>query len=334
MTVPPAAPLLGALALPSAPPVTRATAAPVRRRTAPAVLLLVLGAALVVGPVVGGLFTKVASGQQMIDTFAPHLTLDALGRYDEDLTTLRTGAAAIDELYAQQKIPAATYPGVEDYRRSAPAIDARASTLLDRIEKAEPDYRKVADIGGFDRVPFLLVAAGLALTYAGGVLLRGARQRAGSAVLLALAAALALAAYPLVSSLPSGSRAGARLQDALAPVMRDATVRQQQDDFVILVHALGELDTSFRAVPRQQPASGRVDDLVAAWPSVSSDLAGLVGAINDNIHDYEELDALDGATQPLGFSGLVALPWFLIGLGAVSALAAVAALPRRRKGQP
>lgn len=331
MTAPPAA-LLAALDLPAAPPVTRATAAPVRRRTAPAVLLLVIGTAFVLGPIAGGLFTKVASGQQMIDAFAPHLTVDALGRYDEDLTTLRTGAAAIDKVYAAQKIPASTYPGVEAYRTAAPGIDARATALLDRIGKAQPDYRKVSDIGGFDRVPFLLVAAGLALAYAGGVLLGGRRQRAGGAVLLALAASLALVAYPLVSSLPSGSRAGARLQDALAPVMRAETVRQQQDDFVILVHALGELDTSFRAVPRQQPESRDIATLVEAWPAVSSDLAGLVGTINDTITDYEALGDLDGLTDGLGFSGLVALPWFLVGAGVVTALAATAALPRRKKG--
>jgi hypothetical protein len=330
-TTSPTEPLLAALSLPAAPPVVRASAAPVRRRRLPAWVLLVVGSLLVVGPIAGGLFVKVASGQQLIDAFAPHLTPDALGRYDDDLATLRTGAAAVDEVYREHRIPAGRYPGVDAYRADAPAIDGRATALLDRIEGAEPDYRQVADIGGFDRVPFLLVVSGLALAYAGGVLLGGRRQRAGGAVALALAAAAALIAYPLVSNLPRGSRAGERLQDALAPVMTHGTVRQQQEDFVVLVHAVGELDTAFRAQPRSPKAGADLDALLRAWPEVSSDLAGLVGAINDNLTNDEALDDLDGLTRGAGISGLVALPWFLVGVGAVSAAAALAARSRPRK---
>jgi hypothetical protein len=328
-----AEPRLAAIELPAAPPVVR-VAAPFRRRRLPALVLLVLGTVLVVGPVVGGLFVKVASGQQMIDAFEPHLTVDQLGRYDDDLRTLRTGAAAVDVVYKDQHIPAGRYPGLDAYRTDAPAIDQRATTLLERIRTAEPDYRRVASIGGFDRVPFLLVASGLGLAYAGGVLLGGRRQRSGGAVTLALAAATALIAYPLVSDLSSGSRSGERLQDALAPVMTAQTVRQEQDDFVVLVTAVGELDTAFRSEQHTGRAAADLNELVKAWPEVSSDLAGLVGAINDNISNYEALGDLDGLTSGVGVSGLVALPWFLVGAGTVGAAAALAASRRPRKEQP
>ncbi|MCW2784776.1 MAG: hypothetical protein JWP74_1293 [Marmoricola sp.] len=323
--------LLAELTLPAAPPVVRASAAPVRRRRAPALVLLVIGSLLVVGPIAGGLFVKVASGQQMIDAFAPYITLDSLDQYDGDLRTLSSGVKSVDAVYADQKIPAAKYPGVTAYRTDGPAIDRRATTLLTRIRAAQPDYQRVSDIGGFDRIPFLLVLCGLALAHAGAVLLGGRRQRAGGAVVLALAAAVVLIAYPLVGSLPAGTRAGERLQHALAPVMTRATVRQEQDDFVVLVQAVGELDTAFRAEPRTPQAHAQLNTLVKAWPRISSDLASLVGTINDNLTDYQALSDLDATTSDVGVSGLKALPWFLVGVGAVSALAAGAALASQKR---
>ncbi len=325
---------LDALTLPAAPPVVRTSAPAAPRRRLPAIVLLVVGLALVVGPILGGVFSKVASGQQMIDNFAPYMALDSLDRYDSDLKTLRTGAAAIDTVYAEHPIAPATYPGVETYRTEARAIDTRATTLLTRIRASQPDYRRVSDIGGFDRVPFLLVVSGLALAYAGGALLNSRRRRAGGVVVLAVVAGAALIAYPLLGNLPAGTRAGERLQHALAPVMTTATVRAEQDDFVVLVTAVGELDTNFHAVPRTPQARAAIDALVQAWPGVSSDLAGLVGAINDNLHDYGQLSALDRSTHPLGFSGLVSLPWFLVGTGALSVAAALAAPTRTRRKAP
>lgn len=314
------------LALPHAPAVVRASAVEQPRPRAAAVVLLVLGLLLVVGPVAGGLFVKVASGQQMIDAFEPHLTPDALDRYDGDLATLRTGAHAL----RARKVDATAYPGVAAYRKHGAEIDRRATRLLTTIRAAEPDYRKVSDIGGFDRVPFLLVLGGLGLTYAGAVLLGGRRQRAGGAVVLALVAAVSLVAYPLLGNLREGTSAGERLQHALAPVMTRTTVQTQQRDFVVLVHALGELDTSYRPEYRGTPQAKALDALVAAWPAVSSDLAALVGTINDSITDYRALEDLDGSTSGLGFSGLKAMPWFLIGAGAIAAVAALASSPRLR----
>jgi hypothetical protein len=294
-------------------------------------MLLVLGVLLAVGPVAGGLFAKAAAGRQMIDAFAPHMTAEALDRYDADLLTLRTGAAAIDAVFREEHVPAGRFPGIDRYRAEAPAIDGRGTDLLSRVRATEPDYRRVAAVGGFDRVPFLVVVSGIAMAYAGAVLLRGRRHRAGSAVLLALIAALALIGFPFAAAMPAGSKAGERMQQALAPVMTTATVRQQQEDFVVLVHAVGELDTAFRRVPPAGKSRREIEALVRAWPRVSSDLAGLVGAINDNLANDRALADLDGLTRGVGVSGLAAMPWLLVGAGAVGSAAATAALPRRRR---
>lgn len=319
---------LGVLDLPEAPPITRGEALPVHRPKAPAIALLVLGLALTLGPIVGGLFAQVARGTQLLDRFEPHLEADALARYGTDLEILRQGAASVDATYAAQAVPAGRFVGLDRYRQESPAIDARATALLDRIEAAEPDYREVHDIGGFDRVPFLVVGAGIVAIYGACVLLAGRRDRARAAVGLVVLAGAALAAYPFLSDLQDGSSAGERLLPALAPVMQPEEVRALQLDFVVLVQVVGELDTGFRAVPQATPGAL---DLVEAWPKVSSDLATLIGTLNDNIGNYDALDDLDARTRSLGLSGLAGLPWLLVGVGVASAGLSIAALPRRSK---
>jgi hypothetical protein len=326
--------LLAASDLPVAPPVLRGVAVPLRQRRAPAVALLVLGLLLVVGPIVGGLFAKVAAANQLIDEFAPHLEADALARYDTDLEILRRGASGVDAVAVQQGVPDGRFPGIDEFRRQSAAIDQRATDLLDRVAGAEPDYRRVAGVGGFDRVPFLLVLGGIAAVYGACVLLGGTRSRARGAAAVVVLASAFLVAYPLLSDLPSGTRAGERMLNTLQPVMTPAQVRLLQDDFVVLVTAVGEVDTGFREVAQPGPAGADVAALVDQWPQVSSDLATLVGTINDNIDDYDDLDSLDGISRGVGVSGLAALPWALAGVGLLGAACAIAALPRRQKETP
>ncbi len=323
--------MLEAVDLPVAPPVLRGIAVPLRQRRAPAVALLILGVLLVLGPIAGGMFAKVASGNQLIDEFEPHLEADALARDEVDLDVLRRGAAAIDQVAIEAQVPEGEFPGVDEYRRTAPAIDARASELLDRIVSAEPDYRRVAGVGGFDRVPFLIVLGGIASVAGACVLLGGSRTRSRAAAGVVVLASVALIAYPLLSDLPSGTRAGERMLNTLEPVMTAGHVRQLQGDFVGLVNVVGELDTGFRSVPQAGPAAADIAALVDQWPKISSDLATLVGALNDNLDNYEDLHDLDGITGRVGVSGLAALPWLLVALGLVSASCAIAAVPRRRK---
>ena len=144
-------------------------------------------------------------------------------------------------------------------------------------------------------------------------------------------AGLAVAAYPFLGDLPTGSKAGERLLPALAPVMTRAQVRQLQRDFVVLVEADGELDTGFRKVPQTGFAAVAITALVEGWPTISSDFASLVGVINDNIENYDALGQLNALPRDVGLSGLAGLPWLLVGVGLTCGGLAIAALPRRRK---
>lgn len=323
--------VLGPLDLPLAPPVTRVPAAPVVRRRWPAIALIGLGALLIVGPIAGGLFSKVASGKQMIDQFAPYMSSATLDRYGSDITTLRQAAGGVDQVYASQHVAAGRFPGLDDYRAQSAAITARADSLLRQVRATQSDYQKVAGIGGFDRIPFLIVIVGAVAIYAGCVLRFGPGRRARPTALLALGVSAAVALYPFVGSFDSGAIAGRRMLHGLSPVMTHGQVRQLQGDFIVLVTAVGELDTTFADVPQPGPAHTTIHSLVKQWPAISSDLASLVGTINDNIHNFNALQSLDASTSGISVSGLEAFPWMLVGTGAIIATLSAAALPRRRK---
>lgn len=325
---------LRTLRLEPAPQVTRSSAGRLQRRPVAAIALIVLGALLVVGPIGGGLFSRVASGQQMIDAFGPHMDPDSLARYDGDLRTLRKGEAAVAATYADQRVPKGRYPGLEQWQTQHAAIDRTATSLLTRVEAARPDYERTAAISGFDRMPFLLVVLGIVALYAGLVLLRGSRASFVPVVAAVVVASLAVAAYPFLGNVPSGAGAGHRLIGSMKPVMTSANVRELQQDFVVLVTAVGELDTGFRGVARNPAAQRDIAALDAAWPQVSSDLAALTGTINDNLRNYDALAGLDRSTHALGVSGLRVAPWAMVGVGVLGAGLALLALPRRRKETP
>ena len=95
------------------------------------------------------------------------------------------------------------------------------------------------------------------------------------------------------------------------------------------MHAVGEIDTSFADVPEPGPAREKIHALALAWPTIASDLAGLVGTLNDNLDNDRALAELDALGDPLGTSGLVAFAWGLLGAGALAAAAVLVASPLR-----
>jgi hypothetical protein len=295
------------------------------------VALIWLGALLIIGPIAGGLFSKVAAGKQMVDQFAPYMTTDALDRYRSDITTMRKAADDVNHVYATRGVAAGRFPGLDVYRVEATAINDRADALLQRVAAHQRDYDKVAAIGGFDRIPFLIVITGAIAIYAGWVLRYGARHRARPTALLAVVASTIVVLYPFISHFDSGATAGRRMLHGLSPVMTIGQVEQLQSDFVVLVTAVGELDTGFRAVVPPGPAGAPIHALVKQWPAISSDFASLVGTINDNVRNFNALNSLDSLTSGIGVSGLEAFPWMLVGVGVIITTLSVAALPRRRK---
>ncbi|MDL9937128.1 hypothetical protein QSJ18_10275 [Gordonia sp. ABSL1-1] len=319
------------LALPSAPAITRGVATRFHRNRIAGIALLVVGVVLSIGTLAGGIFGDVAAGRQMLDTFEPHLQVDAMAGYRSDVALLRAAGVGLDRIYTAEHLSPQDFPAVDDFRRQAPAISARADDLLSRITTSVADHRRLSTVGGLDRIPFLLFVVGLVAIVAGAVVLVGGRRAAVRALVATMVAGTTLALTPFLGGLASAAGAGDRLVGNLAPVMNPAQVRVLQNDFVVVVSAMGVLDTDFRAVAAPGPDREKVAALQQNWSTVSGDLARLVGDVNDNIDNYRALADLNDATAGVGVSGFRALPWLLVGAGIVTVATALVAWPRKRK---
>jgi hypothetical protein len=317
------------LDLPDAPAVPRA-AVPARLRW-PAVALIGLGAVLIVAPFALGLFGKVASGQQLLDRFTPLLTDDSLARFDADLALLRDGAVTVGRVGDQYGVPADRYPGVAAYRAAAPGIDERGTALIGSVRAGTTDFDRLAAVGGFDRLPLILVIAGIAFAVGGVAVLRSDARGARIGAVAAAVAGAGLVAFAASSGVLATAGPAQALVDRFAPIMNEAQVRTLQTDFVAVVGAVGEIDTGYPGVRVEPPEATELAQLKTGWPQASRDLADLVGQINDNIDNYRALVSLGRLSPIPGTTGWQVLPAVCIGAGVAGIVLAAAGL-RTGKG--
>lgn len=304
-----------------APPRTAAVASP---RRWPALLLILIGVGLAAASIAGGLPKTTAGATKLLDAFGPQLTTESLARLDGDVDAVaRFGAATRSEAAAGRLAGA---PRTAEFARRSPAIEANARGLLTSARAAQGDVDRLAGIRGLSTLPQLLLLIGIALALAGAVLLRsrGSSTRRWAAA-AALACAAVLVVHPFVSGLTAGAGSAGRVIERFAPIMTQQQVVTLQTDFLALVGAVGEIDrgTTVRRTPE-------IREFTASWQTVSSDLATLTGAINDNLPDYQRLARTNGAV-PIPGGTFALLPWAEIALGLA---AAGAVIGLRRKVNP
>ncbi|WP_343930484.1 hypothetical protein [Tsukamurella strandjordii] len=304
-----------------APPRTAATAPP---RRWPAVVLLVIGIGLAASAIAGGLPKTTVGATKMLDAFGPQLTSESLARLNGDVDSVaRFGAAARAEAASGRL---ATAPRTAEFARRSPAIESNARNLLVSATAARGDVDRLGSIRGLGTVPQLLLLVGIGLAISGAVLLRsGADSSRRWAAAAALLGAVFLLIHPFASGLATNAASAQRVIDRFAPIMTQEQVVTLQQDFLTLVGAVGEIDrgTAVRRTPE-------IRAFTASWQTVSSDLATLTGAINDNLPDYQRL-ARTNRLVPVPGGTFALLPWAELALG-IAATASVLAL--RRKVHP
>ncbi|MFW0788722.1 hypothetical protein [Gordonia sp. CPCC 205333] len=321
----------------SAADATESTPTPVNspnqpRRRWPFFAAIVVGLALVIAPIAGGFFYPAAQAQAMITDFAPYTKSTTLQQFQSDLATLETvrgGVVAIDDATG---IDTARYPQLQKFVKQYPAIHADMSAMIDQIDSARDDYDHLAAIRSIAGVPFIPVGAGLLFIGLGVWGLRRSRKagtrRVGAAI---IAVAVVLAASPFLTGLASNANSGGALLKSLQPIMTTEKVREVQGYFVVLVGAVGDVDSRYLPAVR---ASSKAPDVAVAqvgqlnqrWQPMSSDFAGLIGVMNDNLKNFDGVASLDNRTRPLGFGAFAALPWLLFAAGLIGLAVGVAAL--------
>ncbi|WP_225730763.1 MULTISPECIES: hypothetical protein [unclassified Nocardia] len=309
--------------------------APARAGTRwPFLVLIVLGALLVVTPIVTAMFPRAVRGEAMIDAFRPYVTQPSVDGYRADLRVLADARTNVLALQARDQVPG-HYERIDTFVREYPAIDSDMSAMIDTIDANRANYEKLSATAPFGSLPWLLALPGLVIAGAGILGLRraGAGRRTTVWRAVAVFGALILIAVPFAGRLFPAAPAAQPLIDGFRSILTQSEVRKVQGYFVTLVAADGELNSRFTAAVRTAHPDAELAGITALesdWQPMTSRFAALIGAMNDNVDNFDAIVALNDSTKSLGFKAFRGIGWFYLIPGALVLVLATAGIRPRR----
>lgn len=283
-----------------------------RGGTRAVVAVLVIGLGLALAPVGFQMFSRAPRGGDMLDDFRPYMN-------DQTITDFRSYIASIraaEEESRAEILPVAGELGVDvpapvvRWHEQWSAIDTEMSEMLDDIDDSLDEYRAVDALPPFALFPYFfllpgLIGAGLAVWA-----LRARRPHRALAVTAALG--LGLIAAPAVFQMFTRAPEGKQMIDTFRPLMTQEKVTRVQGYFVTIGAAEGLLRNQVLPGLEEAAAAGdgvempqleQVDGFVGVWPTMSNDMAPMIGAMADNLTAFEGIDAL----PPFSL-----FPWFFV----------------------
>ena len=282
--------------------------------------LAVLGAGLILAPVAFQMFARAPKGATMIAGFRPYMTTARLAGFQTDLQRIDAGVRQADTAVAATltQLPAASaaapfragYPTFAAFDAQWPGIDADMSGMLDTIQANQGNYRAVAALPNFRLFPWFFVAPGvLLLVLAGVALIRPRRRRALRAAVVVLGVGLVLApvAFQMFQRAPKGERMVNAFK-TIETTKRVETIQGYFGDISVgqgairleLVPALRHAGLTNGQIAARFPAVAALD---RDWIHILNDLTPMVGAMSDNIGNYQAVASL----PPFSL-----FPWFFV----------------------
>jgi hypothetical protein len=312
---------------------TRAESAP-RHRWA-VVVVAVIGLGLVAAPFAFDMFSRAPKGAVMIAGFKPFMTSDRLDGYQRELADINAGVRQTDTsvaayLQATGADPhgfAAAHPEFAVFDRQWPGIDSTMTGLMDEVQGNLGNYRAVAALPSFELFPWFFVIPGALITVVALVsLIWPVRWRRGRWVLVLLG--LGLVAAPAVFQMFQRAPDGGRMMSAFRTIETTQNVEHIQGYFgsmavgqgairLDIVPALEQTGLTRAEIAQRFPALATLD---ANWVHILNDMTPMIGAMSDNVVNYQAIASLP--PFPL-------FPWFFVMPGVLVAGLAIAAGTRR-----
>jgi hypothetical protein len=305
------------------------------------VLLVIaaIGVALVLMPLIFGMFAKTPKGAVMIAGFKPYMTTARLDGYQSELHEINGGVRQTDTSVAaylsggspDRSAFASKYPEFVSFDQQWPAIDSKMTGLMTQVQGNLGNYEDVAALPSFKLFPWFFVVPGVLIAgCAIGALARPARRRALRWVLVVLG--LGLIAAPLIFQMFQRAPAGGRMMTAFKKIETTRNVEQIQGYFGTMAVGQGairlEIVPALEAVGLSQTQIAskfpHVAALDANWVHILNDMTPMIGAMSDNVANYQAIASLP--PFPL-------FPWFFVLPGAlVASLAVVSGFKRPALG--
>jgi hypothetical protein len=316
-----------------------------RLRTWAVAALVVLGAALIVMPFAFDMFNRAPKGATMIVGFRPFMTESRLDGFQRDIRQINAGVQESRTSVAAYLTGAASadgggkavfnteYPDFASFSTQWGSIDSHMTSLLDKVQDNLGNYQAVAALPSFTLFPWFFVIPGLLVLILVGVLVaRPRRQRTVRWVLVAIGVGLVLA--PAVFQMFQRAPKGGQMMSAFKTIETTSNVENIQGYFgtmavgqgairLELVPALKKTGLTDADIDTRFPA---VVSLDSHWIHILNDMTPMIGAMSDNVPNYQAISALP--PFPL-------FPYFFVLPGLLIAGTAIAVVPgRRRRKQP
>jgi hypothetical protein len=293
---------------------------PSRKRRWAVIALGVLGIALIAMPIAFQMFERAPKGARMIRDFRPYMTASRLDGYQTEMSQINAGVGeggtkVVARLFAgtaaqRQARLAASFPGFVEFEHQWAGIYPDMSGMLRTIQRNLGNYRAVAALPSFTLFPWFFVIPGLILL---GLLGFGlsfpGRWRTIRWTLAALGVGLVLA--PAVFQMFSRAPKGGQMMSAFKTIETRARVERIQGYFGDM--AVGQGAVALELIPALQRSGLGAGQIDADYPSVTTfnqqwvhvlnDMTPMIGAMSDNVVNYQAVAALP--PFPL-------FPWFFV----------------------
>lgn len=294
-------------------------------RSAPAMLIFVLGLALAAAPVAFQMFSRAPEGGQMITDFRPYMHEQKIDEFRGYLDEIDAASTEVSQHLGASPDPT-RWPALTVLSREWPTINGDMGDMLATMRANIERFRGISALPPFVLFPWFFVLPGVITACLAASALAARRQ--GKDVVgrnrALVAMGLGIVMAPLIFQMFSRAPGGADMIDEFRPLMTDQRVATIQGYFLTLGAAEGELRTALLSPMDAADPSGASLPASRAfsthWPRISEDMAPMIGTMADNIDNFRAVDAL----PPFW-----AFPWFFVVPGV--AIATLAATGARRR---
>lgn len=307
------------------------------------VAALVVGLGLVAAPAIFQMFSRAPKGGDMINNFRPYMTKAEISKLQGYMSEIDTADAEESRLLLpalQQHLGLdsagvkGTYASYADFRTRWEAIDADMSDMLATMHRDIDNYEAVDALPPFPLFPWFFVGPGVLIAGAAGWgLLRARHGRSGRGARVALIVlGLGVVAAPVFFQMFTRAPKGAEMIDDFRPFMTTKKVQTIQGYFLVMGAGEGTLRTQVLpaleaggggSAPQLEAQLPATKKFMTDWPTISNEFAPMIGTMNDNVGNYQAVDALPSFTL---------FPWFFVVPGLlVAGLAVAAAAPGKHE---
>jgi hypothetical protein len=271
--------------------------------------LAVVGVALLTLPLVFGMFSRAPKGAAMLASFRPFMTSTRLDGFQTEIRQINAGVLQANSTVvvrlegssdsAARARFASQFPSFAQFSGQWSGIDSHMSSLLDQVHGNLGNYEAIAALPSFTLFPWFFVIPGvLVLALVAAALLMPTRRRSIRVALLVLG--IGLVAAPAIFQMFQRAPKGGHMMSAFKNIETSRNIETIQGYFgsmavgqgtvrLELVPALEHHGVTPAQITIQFPAVATLD---RNWVHILNDMTPMIGAMSDNVVNYQAIASL------------------------------------------